>query len=146
MNYRKKEVINMFIPYLSFAGNCEEALNLYKDLFKGEIAYLQRFKDAPDLGTSPGYEEKIMHAQLQIGDAILYLSDTFEGGTVAEGSRVALNINFDSAEEQKRVYDVLKEGGVVEMELAETFWNSIYASVVDRFGIPWSLDYAKAQD
>ena len=24
------------------------------------------------------------------------------------------------------------------MELAETFWNLIYASVVDRFGIPWS--------
>ena len=145
MNYREKEVIKMFIPYLSFAGNCEEALKLYKDLFKGEIVYLQRFKDAPDLKISPDYEEKIMHAQLQIGDSVLYLSDTFEGGTLAKGSRVSLNINFDSAEEQRRVYDALKEGGVVEMELAETFWNSIYASVVDRFGIPWSLDYAIEQ-
>lgn len=133
----------MFIPYLSFAGNCEEALNRYKEVFHGEIVYLQRFKDAPDLNTSPGYEEKIMHAQLQIGDATLYLSDTFEGGTVSEGSRIALNINFDSEEEQKRVYEALQEGGVIEMELAETFWNSIYASVIDKFGIPWSLDYAK---
>lgn len=132
----------MFIPYLSFAGNCEDALNRYKEIFHGEIVYLQRFKDAPELKTGPGYGEKIMHAQLQIGDTTLYLSDTFEGGRVSEGSRIALNINFDSAEEQRRVYEALQVDGRVEMELAETFWNSIYASVIDKFGIPWSLDYA----
>jgi PhnB protein len=132
----------MFIPYLNFAGNCEEALNFYKELFKGEIAYMQRFKDGPaDMGTSPDYGEKIMHAQLSIQDQVLYLSDVFEGQPVAQGSRIALNIHFDSKEEQRRVYEALKEEGIVEMELGQMFWGSIYASVVDRFGIPWGLDY-----
>jgi PhnB protein len=135
----------MFIPYLSFAGNCEEALNFYKEIFQGEIVYVQRFKDAPDMGGSSEYGEKIMHAQLQIQDTMLYLSDTYEGGMISQGSRIALNINFDSAEEQRRIYDALKEGGVIEMELAETFWNAIFASVIDKFGIPWSLNYAKEE-
>ncbi len=133
----------MLIPYLNFAGNCEEALNWYKEIFRGEVVYLQRFKDAPEPVASEAYGEKIMHAQLQIYKDMLYLSDTFEGGKIPDGSRVSLNINFDSQEEQKRVYDALIEGGVVEMELGDTFWNSTFASLVDQFGIPWSLDYSK---
>jgi hypothetical protein len=30
------------IPYLSFDGNCEEAINTYMKIFGGEIFYLSR--------------------------------------------------------------------------------------------------------
>ena len=129
------------IPYLSFAGNCEEALNRYKEIFHGEVVYLQRFKDAPGMEISPEYQEKIMHAQFQFGGQILYLSDVFEGDPVPDQSRISLNLNFSSKEEQKRVYEELKKGGQIRMPLEETFWNAIYGSVVDEFGIPWGLDF-----
>lgn len=38
MEKRKIEVI----PYLSFKGNCEEALNTYIEAFGGEICYMSR--------------------------------------------------------------------------------------------------------
>ncbi len=34
--------------YLAFNGNCEEAINFYKDVFDGELETLMRFKDAPE--------------------------------------------------------------------------------------------------
>lgn len=129
------------IPYLSFAGNCEQALNRYKEIFRGEIVFLQRFKDAPGMEISPDYQEKIMHAQFKFGDQIIYLSDVFEGEPVPDQSRILLNLNFDTKEEQKRVYDELKKDGQIKMKLEETFWNAIYGSVVDEFGIPWGLDF-----
>ena len=33
------------IPYLSFMGNCEEALNTYIEAFGGEIYYLSRWSE-----------------------------------------------------------------------------------------------------
>lgn len=129
------------IPYLSFAGNCEKALNRYKEIFNGEIVYLQRYKDGPDMGVSPEYLDKIMHAQLKIGEVVLYLSDAFERQPVSVESRVSLNLNFKSEKEQKRVYDELKKNGQIQMKLEKTFWNAIYGSVIDEFGISWSLDF-----
>lgn len=34
-------------PYLSFPGNCEEALNFYKEAFDGEIIQLGRYGESP---------------------------------------------------------------------------------------------------
>ena len=34
-------------PYLGFPGNCEEALNFYKEVFNGEIVQLSRYGESP---------------------------------------------------------------------------------------------------
>ncbi len=39
-------------PYLNFAGNTEEAFNLYKSIFGGEFTSVVRFKDMPMEGVS----------------------------------------------------------------------------------------------
>jgi PhnB protein len=56
------------------------------------------------------------------------------------GNNVSLTVVSSDLAEVQRLYDRLKEGGSVEMELQETFWSKAYASVTDRFGIPWQLD------
>ena len=49
MDKKKHEII----PYLSFKGNCEEALSAYIKAFGGEIYYMSRWSeetaDAPEL-------------------------------------------------------------------------------------------------
>lgn len=54
--------------YLAFNGNCEEAINFYKDVFNGEIETLMRFKDAPeDVMCAPDeVKNKVMHAGFKI--------------------------------------------------------------------------------
>jgi PhnB protein len=48
-------------PYLAFGGNCEEAINFYKECLGGEILYIGRYGDSPMKGQGPG----------QRGDALL---------------------------------------------------------------------------
>ena len=44
-------------------------------------------------------------------------------------------------DEIKSLFNKLKDGGTVEMDLQETFWSKCYGSLTDKFGIIWQLSY-----
>src|ERR1700761_2025743 len=98
-------------PYLFFDGKCEEALDFYKQTLGAEPTMLMRFKNAPDQSMiSPGAEEKVMHAQVQIGDTTVLMSDgrclgkpNFQG--------FALTINATSEAEGDKLFGALSAGG-----------------------------------
>jgi uncharacterized glyoxalase superfamily protein PhnB len=39
------------------------------------------------------------------------------------------------------IFHQLVEGGQVVVPLARTFWAERFGMVIDRFGIPWSINY-----
>ncbi|HEX5565010.1 MAG TPA: VOC family protein, partial [Sporosarcina sp.] len=41
----------------------------------------------------------------------------------------------------KTVFDRLKQGGSVVMDLQETFWSKSYGSLKDQFGIEWQISH-----
>ena len=59
-------------PYLFFNGRCEEAIEFYKKALGAEVLMLMRYKESPEPTppgmVPPGWENKIMHATLRIGD------------------------------------------------------------------------------
>jgi PhnB protein len=58
---------------------------------------------------------------------------------------VSLFINFNGncmdMELIESLFNKLREGGTVTMELQETFWSKKYGMLVDKFGIPWMISY-----
>jgi PhnB protein len=42
------------------------------------------------------------------------------------------------------VFQALAESGTIAMPLHETFWASRFGVLVDRFGIPWSVNCERA--
>ena len=74
-------------PYLFFDGHCDEALTFYKKAIGADVKMLMRFKDAPDKSMiTPGVEDKVMHAQFQVGDTTIMASDGRNtGNTKFEG-------------------------------------------------------------
>ena len=134
-----------FIPYLSFEGNAEEALEFYAEIFNGTISRVMRWNEMPiDETTQPipeNYKNKILHSELTIGSNVIYLSDTFPGMKVAYGDSISININPQSEEELRLIFDKLSSGGEVEMPVGEMFWGSVFGSLTDKYGINWSLDY-----
>lgn len=131
------------IPYLTFDGDCEKALERYKELFEGEVVYIQYFKDGPDMGLEEEHLCKIMHAELKIGDISIYLSDNFPGSTLPKDSRIGLNLALDTPEKQQFIFNQLAVNGEITMPLEKQFWGDIFGSVKDEFGIPWSLNCAQ---
>ena len=128
-------------PYVSFSGNCEEVIAFYEKAFnvKAEVV---RYKDAPpDNGYQPakGTENLVMHAQFELGGAIVMLCDMPPEHPVKVGENVAIMAEFDDVEGAKAAFNVLKDGGVVEMELQETFWSKCFGSLTDKFGIIWNI-------
>jgi PhnB protein len=126
-------------PYLFFDGRCEEALEFYKKAIGAKVGMLMRFKDAPDKSMiTPGVEEKIMHAQVQIGDTNVLASDgrclgkmNFQG--------FALTINAKDEAEADKMFGALAEGGQVTMPLAKTFFSKRFGMLADKFGVGWMV-------
>ncbi|HET8728912.1 MAG TPA: VOC family protein [Alphaproteobacteria bacterium] len=128
-------------PYLFFDGRCEEAIEFYRKAAGAEVTMLMRFKDnpAPEPGmVPPGSEDKVMHAELRIGDATILVSDGMCAGKPDfQGFSLALTA-ADDAEAERR-FAALAEGGEVRMPMAKTFFASRFGMVADRFGVPWMV-------
>ncbi|HXW42149.1 MAG TPA: VOC family protein [Xanthobacteraceae bacterium] len=126
-------------PYLFFDGRCDEALEFYKDKLGAKVGMLMRFKDAPDQSmVAPGAREKVMHAQVQIGDTTVLASDgrclgrpNFQG--------FALTISANSEAEAETTFAALADGGQVTMPMAKTFFSPKFGMCADKFGIGWMV-------
>jgi PhnB protein len=66
--------------YLTFDGDCEEAMRHYARVLGGEIVAMQPHEGTPAAEfVSPDWAKKILHARLHIGDAVLMASDSPPG-------------------------------------------------------------------
>jgi PhnB protein len=127
------------VPYLTFAGNCREALDFYKHCFGGKTE-LHTFRDAPKEACPSGAEDKIMHGMLSQGDFTIMASDDPMGGS-HQGNNIQLSVHCETMEEIRKLFKALGEGGKVIMPLADTFWNAHFGMIADKFGIHWMLNH-----
>jgi PhnB protein len=61
-------------PYLQYQGNCEEALNFYKEILNGRIEIASRY-DNPAMNAPEDFKNKILHARFYFGKFMLFASD-----------------------------------------------------------------------
>ncbi len=139
MNTTKNPMVQ---PYLFFEGRCEEAIEFYKKTLGAQVNMLMRFKDSPEPpppGCVPaGSENKIMHAQLQIGDNVVLMADgRCSGKTNFDGFSLSLIVPTETEAEKR--FGALAEGGKVEMPLAKTFFAARFGMLEDKFGVGWMV-------
>tara|TARA_R110002124_G_scaffold287021_6_gene469858 strand:+ start:1101 stop:2078 length:978 start_codon:yes stop_codon:yes gene_type:complete len=135
--------------YVNFQGNTEEAFNFYKSVFKTDfINGIKRFDEVPADSNQPPMAESVkkmvLHVELPIvGGHILMGTDAPKemGFTLTKGNNMHINLEPDSREEAKRLFDALSEGGQIEMPIEDTFWGAYYGSFTDKFGINWMINY-----
>lgn len=134
-------------PYLFFNGRCEEALNFYKKELGAEVQMMMRNSESPEPSPPgmlpPGSEDKIMHASVLIGGALLMMSDGMCDGSVSPAQAFkGFSLSLDCADEAqaRRAFEALaSQGGQVSMPLAKTFWAPLFGMVSDRFGVSWMV-------
>jgi PhnB protein len=127
--------------YLSFDGNCAEAMAFYARLFGARVEALIPFGQMPHGQPVPSeFADKIMHASLVHADFSLMAGDVPPGVAYAGVKGVMMALTYDTAAEARRVFDALAEGGTVHMPLGETFWADAFGMCTDRFGTPWGVN------
>ena len=118
-------------PHLVVRG-ASEAIDYYKKVFGA----VERFR-------MPGPDGKlIMHAELMIGDSIIFLCDEFpnmelKSPPALHGSPVSIHLYVDDVDE---VFNrAVSAGGKATMPLQNMFWGDRFGEIEDPFGHHWSM-------
>ena len=110
--------------------NAARAIEFYKSVF-----------GATEVMRMPGAEGKIMHAELKIGDSIIFINDEFPGMAEAPAPGVTPSLfMFLYTEDVDSVYNrAVSMGSMVVMPLENMFWGDRYGKVTDPFGHQWGI-------
>ena len=130
-----------FEPYLSFDGTCAEAMRFYERTLGGKIEMMMKYSEAPPQpGQPPMGGNGIMHASLTLEGFRLMASDNPPGMSYEPMKGITVSLAYPTAEEGRRIFDALADGGRVVMPYGKTFWADGFGMVVDRFGTPWMVN------
>lgn len=119
----------IFIPTLHCGGRCEEAIALYKKAFNLEIDW-------------QGKDEQtnlIYHTEARIGSQRIRLSDGGKERDKIQVDSLFLAMVFDTVNEVERVFDILKEDGVVIQAPHKPEFATCMSELKDKFGFKWLL-------
>jgi len=126
--------------YLFFNGNCAEAVSFYERTLGAKVKMIMTYGESPDPEQCPaGSKDRIMHASLDVDGRTLMASDTPAGQASPGMTGFALSLNYPNADEARRVFDALANGGKVQMPMGKTFWAEAFGMLTDRFGTPWMV-------
>jgi PhnB protein len=127
-------------PYLFFKGDCEEAFKFYERVLKGKIEAMLPHAGTPaEEHVAPEWRDKIMHARLTVGDAVLMASDS-PPEHYQKPQGFSVNLQIDQVVEAERVFNDLSVGGKVIMPIQPTFWATRFGMFTDRYGIGWMIN------
>ena len=126
--------------YLTFDGNCREAMTFYAECLGVEVEILP-FGDMPNLPTGAG--DRVMHARIAKGGAVLMASDCMPGMPFSQGNNFSVSVDSESAEEVDRLYAALVAGGTATMPPQDQFWGAYFAMLTDKFGVMWMFNFDK---
>jgi PhnB protein len=117
-------------PYFT-VDNAAEAIEFYKRAF-----------GAKERMSMPGPDGKIAHAELEIGDSVLMLSDPFPQSTQKTPKELGGTTAgvFVYVEDVDAVFEqAVNAGATVTMALEDMFWGDRFGSLQDPFGHSWSV-------
>lgn len=132
-------------PYITFSGNCAEAMTFYRDCLGGELT-LQRVSESSIAAQMPpAMQDQVMHSMLMIGDLSLMASD-MKPEWRTTGNSVSVMLHCSNEDELRKTFDTLAAGGIVRDPVNTQFWGGVFGALTDRFGIDWSLHYDPPQN
>ena len=119
------EGLHTITPQVAVEG-CAEAIEFWKKAFGA-----QEVMRAPD-----PTGKKVWHAHLKIGDSAFFANDVFPdmGSRALPASLWIYLDNVDAA--WKRAVDA---GCQVKMPIADMFWGDRMGTVMDKWGIQWTI-------
>jgi len=128
-------------PYLFFGGNCTDAIAFYRETLGAEVRAFARFGDMP--GSTEANADRVMHAELGIGETTIYASDAQGNERQGSGYAIALETSDDAQAEQ--LFAALADDGRIDVPLMTTPFASRFGMATDRFGTPWMVTTPQPQ-
>lgn len=129
--------------YLTFSGNCREAMTFYKGCLGGELSFQTIGESPMSEKMPPQMKDSILHATLINGGVIIMATDCVREEGLIKGNTSSLCLNCSSEEEIKSCYEKLSTGGKANHPLEDTFWGAVFGDLTDKYGNHWLLNFTK---
>ena len=133
-------------PYIAFNGNCQEAIDFYKEKLGAVVLFSQTWGESPMAEQAPGHEDKIMHVSLKIGDSVIMACDNMSDHSPNVGDNISLTIGTYDVAEADRAFEQMSDGAKILMPMQETFWAQRFGMLTDKFGINWMFNCEKPRE
>jgi PhnB protein len=108
--------------------NAAQAIDFYKGAF-----------GAQELMRSLAPDSKISHAELKIGDSIIFVNDEWEAMTQAGSGTPAMSLFLYVEDVDKTFNAAVTAGAKVDMKLEDQFWGDRFGKITDPYGHQWGL-------
>ncbi len=121
------------IPYLSIAG-AAKAIEFYSEVFGA--------KERMRMPGPPGQPDSVGHAEIEIGDSVIMLSDQFPQSPTKPpkelgGTSASMMLYVENVDEF--VQQAVDAGATLAMPVETQFWGDRYGRVEDPFGHNWQI-------
>ena len=127
--------------YLTFNGNCREAMKFYKSCLGGHL-HFQTLSELPFGSSMPGPMKKaIVHATLIKDNMVIMASDMVGTDGLVKGNSISLMLLCNSEDEIRDVYEKLSREGEKTHPLKETVCGALFGDLIDKYGNQWLLNY-----
>lgn len=105
------------------------------------IDFYQQAFGATEIMRMPGPGGIIMHAELRIGDSVIFLSDEIPGlaSGPAPGVTPSSYLFLYTQDADATFSRAVAAGATVTMPLADMFWGDRYGKLTDPFGHSWGV-------
>ena len=131
------------LSYLTFNGNCKEAMLFYKECLGGDL-YFQTVGESPLADQMPKKMKNcILHSTLTNRNIVLMATDMVPQNGFIQGNNLSLMIDCESESEIKNLYEALAADGHSDHPLEDTFWGAIFGDLTDKYGNHWLLNYTR---
>ena len=106
------------------------------------IEYYEKAFGAKEVVRMTAPDGSIGHAELEVGDSHVMLSDPFPQASTKPpkelgGTSVSVHMYVDDADAVAK--QAVDAGGTVLMEVADQFWGDRFGTIQDPFGHTWSI-------
>ena len=131
----------MVTPYITFGGNCAQALHFYRDAFQTEVKMRQPYGDYVPQGmdTPPqDLSEWVLHAEMDICGTPFWFADEVDQ-PVTPGTMVKLTAQVPDAAKAQAIFAALSQNARITLPPTETFYSTFHAGLVDCFGVSWNI-------
>jgi PhnB protein len=130
-------------PYLSFNGNCREAMSFYETCLDGELT-VQSVSESPMADNLPqSLRDNVLHSSITKDGVLLIMASDMNREKLVEGNTVKICINCDSEEQINSFFRKFSEGAKIIEALQVMFWGDTFGSLIDKFGKTWIFNYHK---
>lgn len=135
------KIMSEFITYLTFDGNCREAMSFYRQCFGGEVS-IQTVGESPLSEKFPEeMKEYVVQATLINGRILLMGTDMVDEQGLTKGNATSVLVNCESEEKLWVYYHNLSSGGSQYQPVKKNYWGAMFGGVTDRYGNHWLLNF-----